>query len=172
MKDFEEKVKDIVNNEIDSNSAQNQFAVSQVPFHTHNGADSPSLQFSDIRGRMDLITYTLEGTTAQTAGNYSSFFIAPFAMKISGIQEVHTTADGNTLTLYVEKLTGTTAPGAGINLMFNTFNLKGTANTVQTARLSNTVTVVQLNAGDRLGLVKTGTLSTVTNVTVTLLYSY
>lgn len=171
--DFEKKVKDIAQSVIDDNSGQNQFAVSQVPYHLHNGADSPSIPFANIKQRNDLITYTIEGATAQTAGNYSSFFIAPYNLTITQIQEVHTTANGGALTLDVEKLTGTTAPGSGIVLTsVSNFNLNATANTIQTARLSNLPTVVQLNAGDRLGLVKTGTLTNITNVTITLLFNF
>jgi len=154
------------------NQAQGQFGVANVPFHFHNGQDSNKIDFVDLKNRSMVLSYTLFGATPQTAGNYSSFFIAPYAMTVTQIQEVHTVTNGGALTLYVEKLTGTTAPASGINLMANTFNLNATANINQTAKLSPTVTVIQLNAGDRLGLVKTGTLTNIANLTVTLILNY
>ena len=42
----EEKVKDLIQQAIDQNATANQFAVSDTPYHTHNGADSQSLKFT------------------------------------------------------------------------------------------------------------------------------
>lgn len=89
------------------------------------------------------------------------FFIADRAYRIAGVTEIHKTAESTaaTLTGYVEKITGTTAPGSGATIQTGTFNLKGTANTLQTGVLLSTGTgdsddpVLQLAAGDRLGFV-------------------
>lgn len=97
--------------------------------------------------------------------------------RIIGITEIHKTAgsDGSAVTGYVEKLTGTTAVGSGISMMTGTFNLKGTANTLQTATLTTSnlrndkfsATLV-LAAGDRVGWVATGTKTSLAGVQVTL----
>ena len=166
----EDKIRQIAQNVVDSNSNRNQFNVTSIGFHHHTGQDAPNVNFPDLRQKYMILPYTIFGTNAATATNYSVFFTAPSAMTILGITEVHTTAgsDGSAVTLTVEKLTGTTAPGSGTDLLSANFNLKGTANTVQTGTLSSTVGVVQLAAGNRLALKKSGTLTAVANVTITL----
>lgn len=169
---MDDHIKTIAQNVFNENQNLSQFGVSSVPFHMHNGSDANRINDRDIVGKNEFIDFTLSGIAPQTAGNYSTFFLAPYAMTISKIMEVHTTTNGAALTLYVEKLTGTTAPGSGTNVMTGTFNLNATANTNQTATLTPTVGVIQLAAGDRLGLVKTGTLTSITNITITLILNY
>ena len=87
-----------------------------------------------------------------------AFFIAPAGCRVVGISEIHGTAETTaaTGTAYVEKLTGTQAPGAGTALMTGTFNLKAVANTLQSATLTSTdpdAAAQNLAAGDRLGVV-------------------
>ena len=162
-----------LNNQIDSRikerEIQNQFQVVPIAAHTHNGVDSSSISFTNIVNKNIAFAYTLPGATAATSGNYSIFFISPVATVVQGIQEVHTTAgtDSGTVTLNVEKLTGTTAPGSGTNLIATALSLKATANTVQTATLT-TQSLLSLGAGDRLALVLVGTPTAVANVTVTI----
>lgn len=45
----EQKVKDLIQKMIDDDNTSNQFAVAQTPFHTHNGADSSLLKFTNLR---------------------------------------------------------------------------------------------------------------------------
>lgn len=104
-----------------------------------------------------------------------TFFIADRAMTITAIQEVHGTAgnDAGAVTGAVFKDTGTQGIGGGATTMVGTFNLKGTANTVQSATLlsvdggGNPNAGIQLAAGDRLSFIFTGTLTTLANVSVT-----
>ena len=42
----EEEIKNLIQQTIDQNSTSNQFAVSDTPFHTHNGSDSMALKFT------------------------------------------------------------------------------------------------------------------------------
>ena len=104
-------------------------------------------------------------------------WVAPFACRIRSITEIHKTAgnDSSAVTCYVEKLTGTTAVGSGASLMSGTFNLKGAANTLQTATLTSstpygdgTSSVLDLAVGDRIALVTSGTLTTLAGVQVTI----
>lgn len=62
-------------------------------------------------------------------------------------------------TLSIEKLTGTTAPGSGIALLTGAISLAGTANTVNSGSLTATAADLVLAAGDRIGLVLGGTLT-------------
>lgn len=116
------------------------------------------------------VTETLQGAAAATAANYGKFFVAPRACKVTKILEVHTTAgtDGGAVTLSVERLQGTEAPGAGDDLLGGTkINLKGLAETVQSPTLTTTGAHLVLAAGDRLGLKDTGTLTSLAGVAVT-----
>lgn len=156
----EEDIKIIAQQVYDENQTSNQFAVSQTPFHTHNNADSPQLDFKNIKNRVEFLNINLPGTTGRTTGNWGVIFTAPFACTFTGATEVHQTAEATatTMAVQIEKLTGTQASGAGLSLLVSSFNLKGTANTVQTATLNQTSANVQVNAfnlsvGDRLGLV-------------------
>ena len=44
----DDQIKDISQKVIDRNQTQDQFGVSQTPFHTHNGSDSPQLSQTNI----------------------------------------------------------------------------------------------------------------------------
>lgn len=151
-----------------------QYKVADVPFHTHNGTDATRISYDDLTDKIIPITITIPGLQAATATNYGVFFTAYTACLVIGATEVHQTAgtDGSAVTLQIEKLTGTQAPDAGTVLLTSAFNLKGTANTVQTgttvtssdASLRNLTTF--LAVGDRLCLKDVGTLTAVANVTV------
>lgn len=157
------------------NANADQFAVAQVPFHTHNDSDSPKLYFSNLLDRFEFINEVLPGTSAATAGNYGVIFIAPYPCTFIGATEVHAVlgTDGSAVTLQIEKLTGTTASGSGTSLLATGFNLKGTINTVQTAQLAAiTRPSFNLVKGDRLGLKLTGTPTSVSQVCVIIQLSY
>lgn len=115
------------------------------------------------------VTVFLPGTSAATAGNYTHFFIADSGYLILNVEEVHAVAgsDGSAVTCQLEKLTGTTAPGSGTSLLVTAFNLKGTANTVQYGNFSGSGGRNTLIRGDRLALKRSGTLTAVDSVAVT-----
>lgn len=142
-------------------------------FHIHNGQDSPKIPPSSIRGYIERIRWTLPGELPATAANYGVIFIADRPCTVVGFEEVHQTAgsDGSAVTLQLEKLTGTEAPDAGVDLLATALSLKATANTVQTGTLIQTRDVT-LQDGDRLCLNDSGTLTAVANVTVTIFIQY
>lgn len=101
-------------------------------------------------------------------------------LQIVEASEVHTTAgtDGGNVTLTIEKLTGTQAPGGGANMLkTTTFNLKSTINTpvrVAVSSLSG-LSAAQaaaqlLSPGDRLSLTFGGVLTTLAGVGVTIVF--
>lgn len=176
MDTLEQKIRDGAQQVHDENATSDQFAVANTSFHTHNGADSQQINFSNIVGRFEFLNETLPGTTAATAGNYGVIFIAPYRCTFMGATEVHSVlgTSGSAVTLQIERLVGTTATGSGINLLGSSgFNLKGTINTVQTATLAvvpkRTFT---LNKGDRLGLSLTGTPTSVSQLVIIVQLSY
>jgi hypothetical protein len=97
-------------------------------------------------------------------------FTAYYAMEILEVSEVHTQAgtDGSAVTLNLERLQGTEAPGAGDAILSSEFDLKGTANTVQTRKGVDFTDARLLSPGDRIALSPTGTLTSVEGVQVTL----
>jgi len=44
----EERIKELAQQVFDTNSASDQFAVATVPFHKHNGMDSPTVPFTNL----------------------------------------------------------------------------------------------------------------------------
>lgn len=134
----------------------------------------PDRTFYDVANKDGFyVTKQLHGTTPQTAANYGIIFIAWHPCEVIAVQEVHETAgtDGGAVTLQVEKLTGTTAPGSGSNLLTTAFNLKSAINTVvskTTPDLTTTKADLRLERGDRLALKDSGTLTAVAGVNVTI----
>jgi hypothetical protein len=97
------------------------------------------------------------------------FYTARFPCEVIWLSEVHSTAgsDAGAVTLQIELLTGTQAPGAGSTLLDTAFNLKGTANTVVKKAGTDLTSTVTLDEGDRLALLYSGTLTAVAGVQVT-----
>lgn len=141
-----------------------------VPFHTHTGFDMNKVSWGDLIQRHQYVHWTIPGAQAQTAGNFSVIFLAPVQMQVSAFSEVHAVAgsSGSAVTLQLEQLTGTTAPGAGNAILRTALSLKTTANTPQSGTLTITPAFLTIPAGGRVGLVVTGTLTSLSNVTVLL----
>ena len=164
MNKLDDHIQQIAENVQQNSDTLNSFAVASVPFHIHNGSDSARVDFSDITNRLEFINVQLLGSQGQTANNWGIIFTTPFACNILGATEIHQTAESTstTMTVQLEKLTGTQASGSGITLLLNPFDLKATANTLQTAILNTTsaktnAQAFSLQIGDRLGLVLTRT---------------
>ena len=136
-----------------------------LPVHFH---ETDKIDFRDIRHRKLYIHHTIYGADAATAGNYGVFWIAPFECTITEIREVHQTAgtDAGAVSLQIEKLTGTQALDAGVALLVTAFDLKGTANTVNTGTLTATEANRLLARGNRLAMDDAGTLTSCANVSV------
>lgn len=161
--------------ELNQSDISKQFSISAIPAHTHNGTDSQPVSFSNLTNRYIIDSYTIAGTSAATAGNYSVFFLAPYNLRVLSISEVHTAAgnDAGAVSLNIEKLTGTTAAGSGTTLLSTAFNLKGTINTVQNGLFLGTLDATRyLLAGNRLAFKLTGTPTSVANVTISLVLEY
>ena len=101
-----------------------------------------------------------------------AFFIAPEPLEVVEIHEIHTTlgTGAGDVTLQVERLQGTEAPGGnGDALLATTVDLKAANNTRQAPSLTATTANLQLAAGDRLGVDISGTTTSVAGVVVTVL---
>ena len=97
-------------------------------------------------------------------------WISDGTYEVLGAFEVHAVAgnDAAAVTLNITKDTSGVVPGAGVNVLSSTFDMKATANTVQTLGPSTTPSAISIVAGDRLSLNFTGTLTTLSGVVVEL----
>lgn len=116
-----------------------------------------------------LVSTSLPGVLAATASHYGVFFTAPFPCEIVRVSIVHSTAgsDAGSVSLQLEKLTGTQALDAGVAVLAAGYDLKGTANTVAFPALTTTKANRILEKGNRLALDDAGTLTAVAGVQVT-----
>ncbi len=102
----QETVQDVAQQVLDQNSGQQQFAVSQTPFHTHNGADSQRLNFSNLVGVVRFILYRVSDADSPlvvTAGIGGSV-VMPFKGFVTGVgATVDTAGTTGTMTVDVNK---------------------------------------------------------------------
>jgi hypothetical protein len=109
---------------------------------------------------MIFVQESLSATDASRA-----IFVANRAMILKSVKAFFSTASSSG-TLTVEKLTGTTAAGSGTALLTGTMSLSGTTNTVVSGTLISTIASLTFAAGDRLGVVVAGTMSSLANCKV------
>lgn len=95
-------------------------------------------------------------------------FIADRRWRIVKAQAIFSQAgsDGGAVTLDITSETGTGAPGSGSTVLASTFDLKATANTVQTVNAANSNTTIA--SGSRLSFKVTGTPTDVQGLFVVL----
>lgn len=117
------------------------------------------------------VTVNLLGSAAATAANYGTFFIAPRACTVRKVKAVWETASTSG-TLQIERLTGTTAPGSGTNILASTIDMSGTANTVVSRRKFELTSGKKIKENERLALVDGGTLTSQAMLTVTIYFAY
>ena len=146
-------------------------------FHIHDGNDMDRVRYSDIEDRIIEIPYRILDGSNST--DYGVIYTAPEKGRVIYISEAHKTAgsDAGSVTMQLEKLTDGTASGSGIDLLATAFDLKSTADTIVEKEMiddfvkSSTSGVLDITfqKGERLGLVTTGTLTAVADVTGTLM---
>lgn len=117
-------------------------------------------------GGVFAVSYVGQTTEAATD---RQFFVAPRAVTVIAISEVHAVAAGGASTLQVVKDTGTAAPGAGTDLLSSAFDLNATAQTVQVGALSATGSDLVLAAGNRLSIDFANTIQSTAGLVVTVL---
>lgn len=145
-----------------------------TPSHYHNGFDSNQIAFNDIYQKKLYIRHTLYGADAALSGSYGTFFIVPVKCLVTNIQEVHESLgiSGGAVTVNIEKLTSTTAPGGGSGLLPTPFDLKASINTVRTGTITTTSSTKSLAIGDRLALLLSGTPTSVAGMAVHIELTY
>lgn len=113
MEDFEQKMRDIAQEVHDENSTSDQFAVSQAPFHTHNGLDSQRIPFI---GLSDVPTSYWIDTTTNSAGKSVIVNSSAQGLEFSSGSLPLTATDGFITIPYCAG-TPTGTPSAGIGAM-------------------------------------------------------
>jgi hypothetical protein len=101
----------------------------------------------------------------------TNIFIPTSNWQVVAVSEVHSVAgnDAGAVSAIVRKTNSTGAPSAGVAVTAGTFDLKGTANTIQSGvvRSGADAWVAKVNSTERLTLDVTGTLSTLAGGVVT-----
>ena len=121
-----------------------------------------------VNGDANLICPSFVMYGAPAAATDLNFFIANRALMLVSAKESHAVAAGGASTATITKDTSTTAPGAGTSLhQSGSFDLNGTANTVQSATVVTTVATKTFAAGDRLGLKFANAIQSSSGVTIT-----
>lgn len=121
---------------------------------------------SGITGSYFAISYTGQTTEAATD---RQIFVAPIACALVAVSEVHAVAAGGASVLQLVKDTGTTAPGAGTDILTNNtntgFDLNATAQTPQVGTFAAT----SLAVGDRLSIDFANTIQSTAGLCITVI---
>jgi hypothetical protein len=129
-----------------------------------SGATSDSSQSANLLPLEYVVSVPLAAGTVT-----GPVFISDDSYQLVGVKTVFGTASTSG-TVQLEKLTGTTAPGSGTAMLTGTVALSGTANTVTSGTLVASQSTLQLNPGDRVGLVIAGTMTNLATANCTLYF--
>lgn len=131
-------------------------------------ANNPALyEFYGVSAPL-VVSEHLNGTQPVTAGNFGVFFVVPYRCVLREVRVVWGTASSSG-TLQVERLQGTESKDAGDDLLAATVDMSAAADTVTVPALTATTANLQLEVGDRLGLVNGGTLTSGADIAVTVI---
>lgn len=125
-------------------------------------------------GRFHMVVNWFAPTAAYSTDRV--IFTAPYDCVLVAANEVHAVAgsDPGSVNVQLTRDTGTTAPGAGTDLLGNSsnagFNLKGTANTVQHASFKAGASR-KFVKGDRLSVDFAGTQTAVDGMCITVIFN-
>jgi len=141
--------------------------------------EKPGIKWEDIVSKDGFyITYVVPGSSLLSSTYFGMFFTAYWPCEVVGVSETHAVAgtDGGAVTLQLERLKPGVAAGAGEDILITAFDLKSTANTpveqsgfdfVRTPSTVDGWQPRQLDAGDRIALKTSGTLTGLNYVLVT-----
>jgi len=127
---------------------------------------NPALSNPKARVQSFTAHTVLAGTAPATAGNYGKFWIAPAKCVVDSVTAVWS-ANSSSGTVTVHKVPSGTAQDSGTALLSSTISTASGANTNSAGTLSTTAATIELAAGDSLQLVDSGTLTSLTDLAVT-----
>ncbi len=116
---------------------------------------------------MHVVSALISHATPLVVGDLRTIFVADRNYRIVGAREVHSVAGtGGAATLTVAKVATGVAQSTNVNMLSSTFNLAGTANTPVWLGPSTTAADIVMIPGDRIDLVGSGTLTSMTDTHV------
>lgn len=163
-------VKKEIDDSISKYADQSKFGVFSIPAHEHTGVDSGTISYMNTSDKFFFLPYMIPNSDLGTS--YGVVFIAPFACILKAVQESHLIAGTVNGTLQVVKQKPGEGIGAGTNMLASSISLTSTANIPVSGVLSQSISDINLAAGDRIKLTVSGTLTTLAGVCVTLTLSY
>lgn len=133
-----------------------------MPQLKQNQDGSAGIQGSDL----DLGGFVLVNIEYNASSVDKVSFVATRKYVVHGITGRPTVAgtDGSAVTAVIKKAASATAITSGTALHSSTYNLKGTADTIQALTLSTTASDLEIPAGTCIGIDFTGTLTSATGV--------
>ena len=113
----EEQVKNLILQMIDDDNTNNQFAVSQTPFHTHNGLDSAALSYLGLKNKTRYILYRVVLNTSDVAvvSTVGGDLVMPFNGTFSNLGYTVDTA-GTTGTMAIDFLLNAVTVISGVTI--------------------------------------------------------
>lgn len=167
--DTDQKIQDLEQKVSNLESELRQVSVRPLPFDGEQL--DPHTDLILKRNVVKIVSGIVFGDSAATAANYGVFLVADRAYEILSISESHRVigSDGGTVTVSVEKCATGIAPNSGVDLLATALSLKATANTPQFGTLTTTKADLLLKRGDRLLLKDVGTLTSVSDVCLTVI---
>ena len=127
---------------------------------------NPALAHGEFVKTGFTVNVLIGGTDPATAARYERFWTAPAKCVVDSVDATWSVAS-NSGTLNVEKVASGTAQDSGTDMLSSTIDTSGAANTVTAGTLSTTTATVELAVGDSLALVNGGTLTSITDLHVT-----
>lgn len=133
-----------------------------MPQIKQNADGSAGIQGSDLDNG-GFVNISIEYTASSVD---KVAFVATRKYVVQGITGRPTVAgtDAGAVTAVIKKAASATAITAGTALHSSTYNLKGTADTIQSLTLSTTPSDIEIAAGTCIGIDFTGTLTSATGV--------
>lgn len=113
------------------------------------------------------VVQVLTGAEPQTAAQYGNFWIAPAKCVVDSITARWSANGGANAAVTVHKVPSGTAQDSGTALLSATIDLTTGANTNSAGTLSTTLATLELASGDALQLVDSGTLTSLTDLVIT-----
>ena len=138
---------------------------SVIPVYGVNTSNQVLIAGSVYEPVWKTVTFPL-ATSAQLTNQ--RFWIADQTYVIKSVDLIYATANGATMTAQIVKVGNGNTIASGVAVQTGSFNLNTTINTNQRAVLSSNPTYLQVNAGDTLAILFTGSLTSLAGLEVTL----
>lgn len=132
-----------------------------VPYHTHDGVNSPQLSPLSSQGLPFYVTYVIPGIQARQNSSFDVFFLAHSIHTITEVKVRYAGKADNACTLDIVTITDGNDITSGTSILPSKFDMNTTINTVQTKSMN-----AILPAGTALGALRGGNLNNLLHVVI------